>query len=101
MAFFSHLPSRSLEVDVVNTNTGTTDHLQSVAGGFQHLFGKFGGASNDDGVKGLQSTIEEVGHLNVVDNHLMTCFFKACDRLFVHPVGDGNPCHGRNRTRRR
>ena len=97
---YSSLPC-GFEVDVVNAYACSTDDLQSVTRCLQHLACQFGGATNDDGVKGFQSPGQQVVNADVLKHHLVACFFQTRNRFFVHPVGDGDPCHGLMETRRR
>ena len=82
------------QVDVVNADAGTTDHLETVPGSVDDLGRKFGCTANDDGIKFSQCATEKFSLLDVVHNDIVTRLFKTLNGLLVHPIGHGDSCHG-------
>ena len=81
------------QIDVVDANTCTADHLETVARGLEHLGRKFGGTTDDDRIEGIQCPTEKFGGSDVLQHDLVSGFLKPLNGLFIHPIGHGNSGH--------
>ena len=89
------------EVDVVDPHAGPADDLQSVAGGFEDVTRQFGCASNDDGVKCREGSLEQTRRFDVAEDDFMAGFFQPLDGLFIHAVRHRYSGHDAKNERRR
>jgi len=86
------LASGGVQIDVVDTDSGPSDNLKTLAR-FNNVRGDLGGAADHQRIVGSDSLSQWFGLLTGVDVHLVASSGEPLDPFFGDRVSDEDACH--------